>query len=206
VYFSAGEAFSSRVQVFAGRLARGGTRNTSFVPGRAHTRRWIWALLLVGAALAWAVWSSRPRTEPALVYFVRWDEHRNRGHLVPGLRWVRGRTRADLVAEAVRELLAGPNREELSLGYATEIPAGTRLLGVRVQGKTAFVNLSREFEKGGGSSSMLARLYQVVYTATHFRGVEDVRIEIEGQAREAMGGEGVLLDVPVRRPVRAPEF
>lgn len=174
-----------------------------------RSRRTVWVLVTLGACvavLAWALWAFRPRTEPALVYFVRWDPTRNAGHLVPGLRWVRGRTRADWVAGAVRHLLVGPNEEERALGYTTEIPPGTRLLGVRVYGRTAYVNLSREFETGGGSASMLARLYQVVYTATHFRGVEEVRIEIEGQALESVGGEGLLVDVPVRRPPSAPEF
>lgn len=169
----------------------------------------LWVVLAVGAAVAlllWALWAFRPRTEPALVYFVRWDPSRNAGHLVPGLRWVRGRTRAEWVQDALRQLLAGPNEEERALGYSTEIPPGTRLRGVRVEGNTAYLDFSREFEAGGGSASMLARLYQVVYTATHFRGVEQVRIEIEGQPRESLGGEGVLVDVPVRRPPSAPEF
>jgi spore germination protein GerM len=172
-------------------------------------RNRLWVAVLAGALAAvvlWALWTSRPRAEPALVYFVRWDPARNAGHLVPGLRWVRGRTRADWVAEAVRQLLAGPNPEERALGYTTEIPPGTRLRAARVRGKTAYLDFSREFEAGGGSASMLARLYQVVYTATHFRGVEEVRVEIEGQARESLGGEGVLVDVPVRRPPAAPEF
>lgn len=164
-------------------------------------------LLLAAVALAaWALWAFRPRTRPALVYFVRWDPQTNSGQLVAALRWVRGRTRADWVAGAVRELLAGPTEEEQAQGYSTEIPRGTRLLGVRVQGKTAYLDLSREFEAGGGSASMLARLYQVVYTATHFPGVEEVRVEIEGRVRESLGGEGVLVDVPVRRPPSPPRF
>ncbi len=156
--------------------------------------------------LAIAVWAFRPKTEPALLYFVQWDAQRNTGRLVPGLRWVRGRSRADLVASALRLLLAGPTSEEERLGYSTEIPLGTRLLGVRVEGRVAYVDFSRELEQGGGSTSMLARLYQIVYTATHFRGVDEVRIQIEGELRETMGGEGVLIDVPVRRPAQLPRF
>lgn len=183
----------------------GAEANSSRVHGRGRVLL-LACLLLLLAGLALAVWAFWPRPEPALVYFVRWDEVRNRGHLVPGLRWVRGRTRADRVRQAIQELLKGPNAEERSLGYATEIPEGTRLLGVRVQGRTAFVNLSGEFERGGGSSSMLARVYQVLYTATHFRGVEEVRIQIQGKFRESLGGEGVLVDIPLRRPPRAPEL
>jgi spore germination protein GerM len=169
-------------------------------------RLWVALAVLVGLLLALALWAFRPRTEPALVYFVQWDATHNTGRLAPGLRWVRGRTRADLVASALRALLAGPAEEEERLGYSTEIPPGTRLRGVRVEGQVAYVDFSRELERGGGSASMLARLYQVVYTATHFRGVEEVRIQIEGEVREAMGGEGVLIDVPVRRPAQAPQF
>ncbi|MER3455303.1 MAG: hypothetical protein C4304_00065 [candidate division GAL15 bacterium] len=172
-------------------------------------RRRTWLLILLGACTAlivWALWAFRPRAQPALVYFVRWDPATNAGQLVPGLRWVYGRTRSDWVAAAVRELLRGPNPKERALGYSSEIPPGTRLLGVRIRGQTAYVNLSRPFESGGGSASMLARLYQVVYTVTHFPGVQEVRIEIEGQLRDSLGGEGLLVDLPVRRPPSAPRF
>jgi spore germination protein GerM len=140
------------------------------------------------------------------VYFVQWDAERNVGRLAPGLRTVRGRTRQDFVMQATGALLAGPNAEERALGYTTEIPAGTRLLGVRVRGETAYLDFSEELATGGGSASMLSRVYQIVYTATHFRGVEQVRILIDGQPRETLGGEGVLIDVPIRRPTTVPEF
>lgn len=185
--------------------ARPGT-NAKCSRVRRRDRALLAALLLLLAGLALAVWVYWPRPEPALVYFVRWDKARNQGELVPGLRWVRGRTRADRVGQAIRELVKGPNAEEQSLGYTTEVPQGTRVLGVRVQGRTATVNLSEEFERGGGSASMLARVYQVLYTATYFRGVEEIRIEIAGRPRESLGGEGVLVDIPLRRPPRAPEL
>lgn len=179
----------------------------SFTVCRVARRNvWVAVAALAALLLAAALWAYRPRTEPALVYFVQWDAQRNTGRLVPGLRWVRGRTRADLVASALRALLAGPTEEEERLGYSSEIPPGTRLRGVRVEGDVAYVDFSRELERGGGSASMLARLYQIVYTATHFRGVLQVRVQIEGEVREAMGGEGVLIDVPVRRPAQAPQF
>lgn len=170
-------------------------------------RRLIWFLLaallvFVGVGL----WVSRPRTEPALVYFVHWDEQHNVGRLAPGLRMVQGRTRVDFVTHAVSALLSGPNAEERAVGYSSEIPRGTRLLGVRIRGETAYLDFSGEVEAGGGSASMLSRVYQIVYTATHFRGVEEVRILIDGQMRETLGGEGVLIDVPLRRPTTAPAF
>jgi spore germination protein GerM len=119
---------------------------------------------------------------------------------------VQGRTRADFVTQALGALLAGPNAEEQALGYSSEIPPGTRLRGVRIRDETAYLDFSGEVEAGGGSASMLSRVYQIVYTATHFRGVEEVRILIDGQMRETLGGEGVLIDAPLRRPATAPEF
>ena len=60
---------------------------------------------------------------------------------------------------AMRELLAGPDEPELSARPAmyTAIPDGTTLLGISIANSIATVNLSREFESGGGSASMQAR-------------------------------------------------
>ena len=98
-------------------------------------------------------------------------------------------------------LLAGPNDTELGARPAmfTAIPAGTRLLGLRIEGGIATVNLSREFESGGGSASVLGRLAQVVYTLTQFPTVQGVRFELDGEPVEVFSGEGVVLSEPVGR-------
>jgi spore germination protein GerM len=53
---------------------------------------------------------------------------------------------------------------------------------------------------------MLARFWQIVYTATQFPVAPRVRILIEGQQRESMGGEGVVIDRPIERPAAPPRF
>jgi germination protein M len=63
----------------------------------------------------------------------------------------------------------------------------------------ATVNLSKEFESGGGSESMQARLAQVTYTLTQFPTVTGVRFQLDGAAVTAFGGEGIVLDQPVGR-------
>ena len=57
---------------------------------------------------------------------------------------------------------------------SSAIPAGTRLLGLSIAGQIATVDLSSEFESGGGATSVLGRLAQVVYTLTQFPTVTSV--------------------------------
>lgn len=104
-------------------------------------------------------------------------------------------------AAAMRELLAGPNAKELGARPAmyTTVPTGTELLGLSISNGVATVNLSREFESGGGSASMLGRLAQVVYTLTQFSSVDKVTFQLDGQPVTVFGGEGVVLDAPVGR-------
>lgn len=93
--------------------------------------------------------------------------------------------------EAMEALLAGPTDYEKGLGMTSAVPTGTRLLGITIESGTAIVDLSREFESGGGSLSMTTRVAQVVYTLTQFETVDRVTIRLGGQDVEAIGGEGV---------------
>jgi hypothetical protein len=119
--------------------------------------------------------------------------------LVPVLREIPA-TQA-VGAAAMAALLTGPNDSELGARPAmyTTIPEGTRFLGLRIDNGIATVNLSREFESGGGSASVLGRLAQVVYTLTQFPTVQGVRFELDGVPVDVFGGEGVVLDEPVDR-------
>jgi germination protein M len=106
----------------------------------------------------------------------------------------------EVATGAMNELLTGLTPYENDLGLSTAIPAETRLLGLAIQDDgTAVVDLSPEFEAGGGSFSMQMRVAQVVFTLTQFDTVDQVQIQIDGQDVEAIGGEGVLVDQPLNR-------
>lgn len=158
-------------------------------------------LLLVAAA---AIWWLRPARTTVLVYFVRAEGSSSTLQDVP--RVAQGRGVPALLTMAVRELLAGPSSAEQAAGLLTAIPAGTRLLDLRIDNGVVMIDLSGEIASGGGSSTMLGRLWQIVYTATQFTQAPRVRILIDGQARQAMGGEGVLIDRPLSRPGTLPIF
>jgi len=96
-------------------------------------------------------------------------------------------------------LVSGPQGPDQEAGATTAIPEGTELLGVSRGGETIYVDLSSEFESGGGSLSMQLRVAQIVYTATQFEGVEAVRITIDGEEVDSIGGEGLILPDPMTR-------
>ncbi|BCL34206.1 GerMN domain-containing protein [Nostoc sp. MS1] len=100
-----------------------------------------------------------------------------------------------VLEKAFENLLAGPTEGSDS----TTIPKGTKLLGLKVENNEVHVNLSEDFTSGGGSTSMMARVGQVVYTATTLNPNAKVYIDINGKRLDTLGGEGVVLDQPLTR-------
>jgi len=105
----------------------------------------------------------------------------------------------EVAKAAMEELLKGPNAEEKEVGMFTTIPADTLFLGLAVNDKIATVDLSKEYESGGGTLSMSLRLAQVVYTLTQFPTIDAVQFKLDGEPVEVFGGEGLILDHPVSR-------
>jgi hypothetical protein len=100
---------------------------------------------------------------------------------------------------AVNALLAGPTDAEGKREISTAVPDGSQLLGLSIADGVATVDLSAEFESGGGSASVLTRLGQMVYTLTQFPTVKSVVFQIEGVTSKTFSSEGVVLDKPVTR-------
>lgn len=163
-------------------------------------------LLLIAAGVAW--WVSTQRAHDVEVYFVRFETPHHKGSLVAVRRPApRGPVEVRLDA-ALRDLLDGPDgrARESERDLVTEVPAGTALLGVQLSRGVVTVNLSKTYAAGGGSTSMLARVWQVVYTATQFPDAPAAQILLDGRRVEALGGEGVRIGVPLRRSAAPPSF
>ncbi|MBE9104439.1 GerMN domain-containing protein [Nostoc cf. edaphicum LEGE 07299] len=96
---------------------------------------------------------------------------------------------------AFQSLLAGPTEGTDS----TTIPKGTKLLGLKTENDEVHVNLSEDFTSGGGSTSMMGRVGQVVYTATTLNPKAKVYIDVNGKPLDVLGGEGVELQQPLTR-------
>jgi germination protein M len=103
-------------------------------------------------------------------------------------------------AASLNALLVGPTDGETAAGVGTSVPPGTELLGLSIDGGVATVDLSSDYEAGGGSASMFMRLAQVVYTLTQFDSVgEGVLFRLDGQPVTVFSGEGIVLGGPVNR-------
>ena len=101
---------------------------------------------------------------------------------------------------AMEELLARPTEFEANAGVATNVPPGTRLLGLTIENGVATVDLSEEYgSPGGGTMGESMAVAQVVYTLTQFPTVKGVAFEIEGTPLEMTPGHGIDLRDPQRR-------
>lgn len=103
-----------------------------------------------------------------------------------------------VAAAAIEALLAGPTDAEMTTwpAISSAIPEDTELLGLTVADGIAKIDLSREFESGGGSFSVTSRLAQVVYTLDQFPTIDAVEFYIEGEKVSVFSGEGLMLDGP----------
>ena len=135
--------------------------------------------------------SEAPDTVTVMVYWV------SAGENALGVQHEIPYTQA-IATATMKLLLAGPTDAEKTTwpAISTAIPADSELLGLTVADGVANVDLSEEFESGGGTFSVTARLAQVVYTLTQFPTVDAVEFSIEGEVVEVFSSEGVVLDGP----------
>jgi hypothetical protein len=98
---------------------------------------------------------------------------------------------------ALDALLEGPDDRERASGVQTQIPVGTQLLGLAIDKGIATVDLTSEYESGGGTASMTMRLAQVVCTLDQFPTVKGVLFKLDGRPIDVLGGEGIVIDRPL---------
>lgn len=97
---------------------------------------------------------------------------------------------------SINSLVLGPTQAEKGKGVYTEIPAGTKLLGITEKTDRVVINLSDTFGAGGGTESVYKRLYQLIKTAK--RNTEKpVYLFINGQQADVIGGDGIMITQPL---------
>jgi spore germination protein GerM len=139
-----------------------------------------------------------------LVYFVSYDEEKEKPYLIPVIREIAPvEGTEEKIRESIKELIVGPSETEEEKGITSAMPEGVELLNVLLKDGVAYLDFSGAVEEGGGSLLMIERLAQIVFTATHFPRVNSVRMQIEGEMIEYFSGEGIT---DVARPMGRENF
>ncbi len=97
---------------------------------------------------------------------------------------------------AIKELVSAPSPWEKSKGFTSEIPAGTKVLSIRESSGNVLIDLSSDFETGGGAESTYYRVRQIIKTA-NANTSSPVYLYINGKQANVIGGEGVMLKQPL---------
>lgn len=171
------------------------------------------SLLLIGVAQITAIWAltramfpavspspSVVRVQPAKfspqLYWLEIID--NRIQLAPRTNYTEASSPEIALKDTLTQLLAESANSELT----TTIPKQTKLLNLRKTDEGIYVDLSQEFGQGGGSTSMIYRVAQVLFTATSIDPQAAVFLSIAGQPLNEeypLGGEGLLLEYPLTR-------
>jgi spore germination protein GerM len=97
---------------------------------------------------------------------------------------------------AVKTLIIGPNKNEKEHGVYTEVPSGTKLISLDETSSKITINLSSDFENGGGTDSLYKRLFQLIKTAKMNTNLP-IYLQINGKQVDVIGGEGIMLTQPL---------
>jgi hypothetical protein len=113
-----------------------------------------------------------------------------------GEQLMRVTRRGSSIAAALRQLMAGPTSPEAMRQIRTYVPKGTSIRSVNVDGKVVTIDLDRRFVTGHDTPSLLARLAQLVGTAT----ADDRSLQVQLLA-EGKPVSGVFPGVPTESPI-----
>ena len=145
--------------------------------------------LLIGAFIFFIAFKPRDGVK---VYFFMGDRLRAVFREMP-----KGEERLNF---GIMELLKGPSDAEKKGEYFSEIPPGVTVISIVTKDRTAIINFNQKLAKyGGGSTRVQGLIAQIVYTATETRGIEKVRILVEGEGNLVLGAEGYVIDHPLGR-------
>lgn len=97
---------------------------------------------------------------------------------------------------SIKSLLKGPTKKEKAKGIYSEVPQGTKLLSLEETPTKVTINLSGDFEQGGGTDGLYKRLYQLIKTANKNTTL-DVYLFINGKQVDVVGGEGIMINQPL---------
>ncbi len=97
---------------------------------------------------------------------------------------------------AIKELVNAPTQWEKNKSLSSEIPSSTKILSVREGSNNILIDLSSDFESGGGAESTYIRVHQLIKTAQANTKLP-VYLYINGKQADVIGGEGIMIKQPL---------
>lgn len=129
------------------------------------------------------------------VYFIGQNENKEEVYKIVK-RLYQAKEDGTKLKYSIENLLAGPSKVEKAKGIYSEIPVGTKLISLEEKPDKIIINLSGDFEQGGGTDGIYKRLYQLIKTANK-NTTTDVYLYINGKEAEVFGGEGIMINQPL---------
>ena len=97
------------------------------------------------------------------------------------------------IENAIKTLLNGATDDENNKNIISCIPRNTQLLDIFVEDDIVYLNFNEDFEFNPlGNEGTMIQIYQLVYTATQFEGIDKVIFLINGNLNETIGAEGSI--------------
>ena len=124
------------------------------------------------------------------IYLVEYDENSGAITLI-----FRNRNFNDNISieSAIKTLLNGATDDENNKNIISCIPRNTELLDIFVEDDIVYLNFNEDFEFNPlGNEGTMIQIYQLVYTATQFEGIDKVIFLINGNLNETIGAEGSI--------------
>ena len=74
------------------------------------------------------------------------------------------------------------------------------MLDIFIEDSTVYLDFNEDFQYNPlGNEGSILQIYQFVYTATQFEGINNVVFLINGEFRETIGAEGSIENIPFSR-------
>ena len=132
----------------------------------------------------------KTKSEDEGIYLVEYNE--NSGAITLIFRNRNFKNEAS-IENAIKTLLNGATDDENNKNIISCIPKNTQLLDIFVEDDTVYLNFNEDFEFNPlGNEGTMIQIYQLVYTATQFEGIDKVIFLIDGNLNETIGAEGSI--------------
>lgn len=132
--------------------------------------------------------------EMVIIYFISDDNNGNRWFTKSIRPLPQGETK---ISYAIKNLMQGPKKAEKDNGVYSEIPSSAKLLSIKEMDNKIIINLSNDFQYGGGADSLYSRVKQLIKTSLANSPNKPVYLYIEGKQANVIGGEGIMINQPL---------